>query len=167
MRYLMLTAYLLCMSFAANAVIETYQFDTDVQRARYQHFIEELRCPKCQNQNLSGSDSAIAEDLRRQIHRMIMDDKSDIEITQYMVARYGDFILYRPQFNSATAVLWLSPIALLLIGLWVWWRMWTKRPRATSTTSDELTLAEQQQLKSLLSERDELDTKMDSERRSK
>jgi len=166
MRNLFLISCLFLMSLSANAVIETYQFDTDVQRARYQHFIEELRCPKCQNQNLSGSDSAIAEDLRRQIHRMIMDDKSDIEITQYMVARYGDFILYRPQFNSSTAVLWLSPIALLLLGLLVWWRMWTKRARPSSTASAELTPAEQQQLQDLLSERDELDAKTDSEGRS-
>jgi cytochrome c-type biogenesis protein CcmH len=153
MRYLLLASWLLLMSFTAYGVIETYQFDNEVQRARYNHFIEELRCPKCQNQNLSGSDSALAEDLRRQIHRMIMDDKSDIEITQYMVARYGDFILYRPQFNAATAVLWLGPFALLFIGLIVWWRMASIRARPKPSDQD-LSLTEQQQLKDLLIEDD-------------
>ncbi len=153
MRYFLLASCLLLMSVAAHGVIETYQFDTDVQRARYNHFIEELRCPKCQNQNLSGSDSAIAEDLRRQIHRMIMDDKSDIEITQYMVARYGDFILYRPQFNAATAVLWLGPLGLLFIGLIVWWRMAAMRARPKPIDKD-LSPTEQQQLKDLLVDED-------------
>ena len=154
MRQLMLAGWLLLMSLAAQAVIETYQFDTDVQRARYHHFIEELRCPKCQNQNLSGSDSAISKDLRRQIHQMIMDDKSDIEITQYMVARYGDFILYRPQFNAATAVLWLAPLGLLLLGLFVWWRMAATRARPKLRDDQALTTVEEQQLQDLLRDDD-------------
>ena len=111
---------LLLTALPAMAVIETYEFDTELQRQRYNAFIEELRCPKCQNQNLSGSDSAISQDLRRQIHQMIMAGKSDIEITQYMVDRYGDFVLYRPRFNAATAVLWLGPVVLLLLGLVIW-----------------------------------------------
>ena len=111
------------------AVIETYQFDTDLQRQRYNAFIEELRCPKCQNQNLSGSDSAISQDLRRQLHAMILDGKSDIEITQYMVDRYGDFILYRPRFNAATAVLWLLPVGLLIGGGAIWAFMASRRTR--------------------------------------
>ena len=154
MRPLLLAGWLLLMSLTAQAVIETYQFDTDVQRARYHHFIEELRCPKCQNQNLSGSDSAISKDLRRQIHQMIMDDKSDIEITQYMVARYGDFILYRPQFNAATAVLWLAPLGLLLLGLLVWWRMAATRARPKLQDDQTLSTAEQQQLQDLLRDDD-------------
>ncbi|MBB5185787.1 MULTISPECIES: cytochrome c-type biogenesis protein CcmH [Zhongshania] len=152
MRRLLLAGWLILLSFSAHGVIETYQFDTDVQRARYHHFIEELRCPKCQNQNLSGSDSAISKDLRRQIHQMIMDDKSDIEITQYMVARYGDFILYRPQFNAATAVLWLTPLALLLLGLLVWWRMAATRAKPKLLSDQALSVTEQQQLKDLLDE---------------
>ncbi|WP_295871852.1 cytochrome c-type biogenesis protein [uncultured Zhongshania sp.] len=150
MRGLILCIAMMLYGAAASAVIETYQFDTPLQQQRYQAFIEELRCPKCQNQNLSGSDSAISKDLRRQIHRMIMDDKSDIEITNYMVDRYGDFILYRPQFNGQTAVLWLSPVALLLLGLLVWWRMASGRKRSKSTVDSSLSVAEQQRLNELL-----------------
>ncbi|WP_372864294.1 cytochrome c-type biogenesis protein CcmH [Spongiibacter sp.] len=143
----LLAMLLLVISMPALAVIETYEFDNDVQRQRYNAFIEELRCPKCQNQNLSGSDSAIAQDLRRQVHQMIMAGKSDIEITQYMVDRYGDFILYRPRFNAATAVLWLMPLALLLIGLAVWALMTSRR---NSPPGGELTDVDQQALQALL-----------------
>ena len=131
------------------AVIETYDFDTELQRKRYHHYVEELRCPKCQNQNLSGSDSAIAQDLRRQLHRMIMDGKSDTEITQYMVDRYGEFILYRPRFQAATAALWLAPVAMLAIGVLVWWRMAAKNRRARNAPP-ELDAAQRRQLDELL-----------------
>ncbi|WP_417765143.1 cytochrome c-type biogenesis protein [Spongiibacter tropicus] len=147
---------LLVLALPAMAVIETYQFDTELQRQRYNAFIEELRCPKCQNQNLSGSDSAIAQDLRRQIHQMIMAGKSDIEITQYMVDRYGDFVLYRPRFNAATAVLWLGPVALLVLGLGIWAMLSRRRKSAVPENDDGDVLSEQDRLRlqRLLSEED-------------
>ncbi|WP_022957471.1 cytochrome c-type biogenesis protein [Spongiibacter tropicus] len=147
---------LLVLALPAMAVIETYQFDTELQRQRYNAFIEELRCPKCQNQNLSGSDSAIAQDLRRQIHQMIMAGKSDIEITQYMVDRYGDFVLYRPRFNAATAVLWLGPVVLLVLGLGIWAMLSRRRKSAVPENGDGDVLSEQdrQRLQRLLSEED-------------
>lgn len=144
----------LLTALPALAVIETYQFDTELQRQRYNAFIEELRCPKCQNQNLSGSDSAISQDLRRQIHQMIMAGKSDIEITQYMVDRYGDFVLYRPRFNAATAVLWLGPVVLLLLGLGIWATFVRRRGDDSPAESTSAPLSEQQQedLQRLLSD---------------
>ena len=147
---------LLVLALPAMAVIETYQFDTELQRQRYNAFIEELRCPKCQNQNLSGSDSAIAQDLRRQIHQMIMAGKSEIEITQYMVDRYGDFVLYRPRFNAATAVLWLGPVVLLILGLGIWAMLSRRRKSAVPENDDGDVLSEQdrQRLQRLLSEED-------------
>lgn len=152
MKSVWLCLALMLFSVGAAAVIETYQFDTPLQQKRYHAFIEELRCPKCQNQNLSGSDSAISKDLRRQIHQMIMDDKSDIEITQYMVARYGDFILYRPRFSGKTAVLWLAPIALLMLGLLVWWRMASGRKSRLVADDADLSSDEQARLQELLAD---------------
>jgi cytochrome c-type biogenesis protein CcmH len=102
------------LSSSSFAVIETYEFGSPVDEKRYQHFLDELRCPKCQNQNLKDSDSPIAADLREQLHLLIDDGKSDTEITAFMVARYGEFILYRPRLNSETAILWFGPAALLL-----------------------------------------------------
>ncbi|MFT6551501.1 MAG: cytochrome c-type biogenesis protein CcmH [Zhongshania marina] len=150
MKAIVLSCVLALFSLAAGAVIETYQFDTPLQQQRYHAFIEELRCPKCQNQNLSGSDSAISKDLRRQLHSMIMEGKSDIEITQYMVARYGDFILYRPRFSGQTAVLWLMPLGLLALGLVVWWRMASSRKRVQIPAEEALSQSDQERLRALL-----------------
>ena len=146
----LLLALLAGLSAQSFAVIETYEFDNELQRTRYQAFVDEMRCPKCQNQNLSGSNSAIAEDLRRQLHRMIMDGKSDIEITQYMVQRYGDFVLYRPQFTLRTAALWLLPLGLLLLGLIIWWRLSASRREVAA--DQELSDEERRRLRQLLDE---------------
>lgn len=108
---------LMLVSFSAQAVVDIYEFDNDVTRERYLSFIEEMRCPKCQNQNLAGSDSPIASDLRRELYRLLMEDKSDKEIVDFMVARYGDYVLYRPQIKGNTALLWGLPAGLLLFGL--------------------------------------------------
>ncbi len=107
---------LLCTVLPLNAVVETYEFTDETNRERYHQFVDELRCPKCQNQNLAGSDSPIAQDLRRELHRLLEDGRSDREVVDYMVQRYGDFILYRPRFNAETAVLWFAPGVFLLTG---------------------------------------------------
>jgi cytochrome c-type biogenesis protein CcmH len=99
------------------AAIDVHEFDNEVDRKRYQSFIDEMRCPKCQNQNLSGSDSPIAMDLRRELYLMIEDGKSDKEIVDFMVERYGEFILYRPRVTSSTLLLWGAPIFLLIAGI--------------------------------------------------
>ena len=97
------------------AVIETYEFSTPELEERYQTLSAELRCPKCQNQNIADSNAPISKDLRRLLHQQLEEGASDEEILEYMVARYGEFVRYRPRFNSATALLWLAP-ALLLLG---------------------------------------------------
>jgi cytochrome c-type biogenesis protein CcmH len=101
----------------AHAAIDPYDFDNESQRDRYRHFIEDMRCPKCQNQNLAGSDAPIATDLRRELHRLLLEGRSDREITDYMVARYGEFILYDPPFDKKTALLWLAPLGFLATGI--------------------------------------------------
>jgi cytochrome c-type biogenesis protein CcmH len=99
------------------AAIDVHEFNNEVDRKRYQSFIDEMRCPKCQNQNLSGSDSPIAMDLRRELYLMIEEGKSDKEIIDFMVERYGEFILYRPRVNSSTLLLWGAPVFLLIAGI--------------------------------------------------
>lgn len=91
-------------------------FKTPVHELRYQSLIAELRCPKCQNQNLADSNASIAIDLRNQIYNMLDQDKSDKEIVDYMVARYGEFVLYKPLNNGGTFFLWYGPLILLGIG---------------------------------------------------
>lgn len=103
--------------FSVSSVAdELMQFSSVLNKTRYQSLIEELRCPKCQNQNLADSASGIAVDLREQVHQMIEERKTDQEIIDYMVARYGEFVLYRPQQSSATFLLWYGPFILLGLG---------------------------------------------------
>jgi cytochrome c-type biogenesis protein CcmH len=149
MRFLLLG--LLLVSWPSLGVIETYEFNSEVDHVRYQKFIEELRCPKCQNQNLAGSNSPIAEDLRREIYRLIDEGKSDTEIIQFMLDRYGDFILYRPRLTSETAILWAAPAIFLLIGA-VIVVLLARRRRVDATGENRLTEQEQARLKALLEE---------------
>ena len=109
--------------------------------------IDELRCPKCQNQNLSGSDADIAADLRRELHRLLLAGKTDREIITFMVDRYGDFILYRPRLQMNTSLLWFAPVILLLSGGIILWRM-TYRPKPFKV--ENLTKNEEEELKKLL-----------------
>ena len=82
--------------------------------------IDEFRCPKCLNTNLSGSDAPIAKDLRGTVHRLIVEeDYSDQEIRDFLQARYGDFVLYNPPFKPGTWLLWLAPVVFSVLGLWV------------------------------------------------
>ncbi|MFT7130701.1 MAG: cytochrome c-type biogenesis protein CcmH [Gammaproteobacteria bacterium] len=143
----------LLFACSANAVVETYEFETDVMRDRYNSFVEELRCPKCQNQNLAGSNSPISADLRNELYRQLKAGQSDQQITEYMLNRYGDFILYRPQFNSETAVLWMAPVIFLMVGATIAVII-LKRQRAAVKEEDGTLFAEeeQEQLRQLLEE---------------
>ena len=108
---------LFLLSAATQAAIESQTFDSEAERQRYQSLIHELRCPKCQNQNLSGSDSQIAQDLRHEVARLIREGNNDEEVKQYMVNRYGDFVLYMPPVQDNTIALWLGPLLMLLVGV--------------------------------------------------
>ena len=112
-------ALLMVLSAAASAVIESHEFDDELLRERYQQLSAELRCPKCQNQNIADSNAPIAADLREQLFVQLHAGRSDAEIVDYMVQRYGEFVLYRPRWSAVTMVLWLAPLILLGLALWV------------------------------------------------
>ena len=114
------------LSFNAHAAIDVYDFDSPQQEAQYRGLIEELRCPKCQNQNLAGSDAPIAQDLKQKTYDMIKEGRSDAEIRAYMQERYGDFITYKPPVRPSTWILWFFP-PLLLIVLIIGWFWQSKR----------------------------------------
>ena len=88
-----------------------------VLEARMMAISSELRCLVCQNQTIADSHAELAVDLRAQVREMLQAGKTDQQITEYMTARYGDFVLYRPPFKPATALLWIGPAAMVLIGL--------------------------------------------------
>lgn len=93
-------------------------FDTPAQEILYEELLEEYRCLKCQNQNLADSNAALAGDLRDEIRDQVQSGASRSEIDDYLVARYGDFVLYKPQLKASTLVLWFGPFLLLLISGW-------------------------------------------------
>lgn len=114
---------LFALSFSALAQLQQVQeplvFESQQQQDRFDNLTKELRCLVCQNQNLADSDAQLAHDLKREVHTMLQTGASDEEIKQFMVERYGDFVLYRPPVQQNTYLLWLAPLVLLLGGAWV------------------------------------------------
>ena len=138
--------------------IDVYDFDSERQEAQYRGLIDEFRCPKCQNQNLAGSDAPIAQDLKQKTYDMVKDGRSDTEIRQYMQERYGDFISYNPPVRPSTWILWFFPPLLLIIALGGWfWRSNAKQKKpvtsSASTTAASLNTEEQAALDKLLARR--------------
>ena len=141
-----LLVLLLVTGLPAQSAIETYQFDTPVQEARYKHLIDELRCLVCQNQNLADSDAELAQDLRRKTYEMLKAGKSDREILDYMVERYGDFVLYRPPLKGTTVALWVGPFLILAVGVLVLLRVISRRRTDPAETDDAAALARVERL---------------------
>lgn len=111
---------------AAWAVDPT-QLPNPALQARYEKLTHELRCMQCQNESLADSPVDLAADLRREVRDLLLAGKSDEEIRNWMAARYGDFILFRPRYSLRNAWLWGAPAALLLIGAFVSWRIVRQR----------------------------------------
>jgi cytochrome c-type biogenesis protein CcmH len=150
LRYLLCISVVMVLSREALAVIETYEFSEPALQLRYQQLSAELRCPKCQNQNIADSNAPIAQDLRKQLHRQLEEGASDEAILEYMVARYGEFVRYRPGFSGATAILWLAPILLLMAACVVLVLTLRAKRETVSRASGALSGDEQERLKTLL-----------------
>ena len=115
------------ISFPALAIDTGQAFDDPELQARYEKIIAEVRCLKCQNQSIKDSNVFLAADLRREIRNLIAEGKTDAEIAEFLVTRYGEFALYRPRVTGKTLILWLAPGLLLLGGLIVLWRVLQRR----------------------------------------
>jgi cytochrome c-type biogenesis protein CcmH len=126
---------LLILTLFGVTTIDVWDFQNQQEIERYDGLIAEFRCPKCLNTNISGSDAPIAADLRRAVYRQIRAGMSDQEIRDYLQARYGDFVLYKTPFRGDTAILWISPVLFLIVGLFVLFRV--TRNRATVGLTEE------------------------------
>ncbi len=135
----------------ATATNEAAVADDPVAEKRLQELSKELRCLVCQNETIAGSNAELAVDLRREIRGMIRDGRSDNEILDFMVSRYGDFVLYRPPVKGITILLWAGPIALLLIGLLVM-RSYLKRRNSRVASNSPLSAEETRRAEALLKE---------------
>ncbi|WP_312597316.1 cytochrome c-type biogenesis protein [Stutzerimonas nitrititolerans] len=146
----------LVISSSVLAAIDTYEFRDEAERERYRTLTEELRCPKCQNQNIADSNAPIAMDLRREIFRMLEEGQNNDQIVDFLVDRYGDFVRYNPPVNAKTLVLWYGPVALLVLGFGVLASILVRRRRANGPDKDTHTLseAERARLATLLDKED-------------
>ncbi|MBA4287582.1 MAG: cytochrome c-type biogenesis protein CcmH [Pseudomonas sp.] len=137
---------------SVQAAIDTYEFDSEADRQRYRTLVEELRCPKCQNQNIADSDAPIAMDLREQIFRMLEKGESDQQIVDFLVSRYGDFVLYKPPVTGRTLLLWYGPAIFLGAGFVLLGFIVLRRRGSSATAANGLSADEVQRLKALLNQ---------------
>ena len=134
MRYLLL--FLISFLISVLNAEQLITFSDDAYLKRYQNLLEELRCPKCQNQNLADSNAPISNDLKEEIQRLLEQGLDDDDIKRALTERYSDFILYDPKFNKNTYFLWLAPFIVLLIGFWWIYSMSTKNYISHSKNRD-------------------------------
>jgi cytochrome c-type biogenesis protein CcmH len=138
------------LNLTAQAAIDAYQFRDEAERARYSELTRELRCPKCQNQDIADSNAPIAADLRKEIYRMLGEGRSNQQIIDFMVDRYGEFVRYKPELTSRTWLLWFGPAVLLVGGLVVIGVIVGRRRGERREQVDALSDEERQRLAQLL-----------------
>nr|WP_016960164.1 cytochrome c-type biogenesis protein [Enterovibrio norvegicus] len=134
--------------FSVSAAIEVYEFDTPQQEDAFHKLGKELRCPKCQNNNIADSNAGLAQDLRLKVYEMLKQGKNEDEIVEYMVARYGNFVTYSPPVTASTLILWAGPALFVLIGFTVL-VMRSRKPKAQAEKA-QLDTDEQARLAALL-----------------
>ncbi|MBL8429550.1 MAG: cytochrome c-type biogenesis protein CcmH [Dechloromonas sp.] len=139
----------------ADAATEAALATDPVAEKRLQKLSEELRCLVCQNQTIADSNAELAQDLRREVRTMIKDGKSDKEIIDFMVVRYGDFVLYRPPVKGITLLLWGGPVSLMLLGLFVLQRYLRRRAARISAEDKPLSADEASRADAMLKEIDQ------------
>lgn len=127
----------LLFTLSAFAIDTGKAFDDPEMQARYERLIAETRCVTCQNQSIKDSNAFIAADLRREIQRLMSEGKSDKEVAEFLVTRYGDFVLYRPRMAGKTMLLWIAPFAFILFAIFAFIRV--LRHRMALPMDDEST----------------------------
>ncbi len=137
MRLLSVGVTLLLLASSAIAIDVGQAFDDPALQARYEKITAEVRCLKCQNQTIKDSNAFLASDLRREIRRLLEEGKTDDEVYDFLVARYGDFALYRPRTSGRTLILWIAPMLFLLFGAFILLRV--VRRRTALPIDDETT----------------------------
>lgn len=118
------------------AAVDVMEFDSPEQAERFRNLTEEIRCLVCQNQSLADSDAPLAQDLRDEVLEQMNIGKTDEEIRDYLVARYSDFVLYRPRVNSANLLLWFAPLLMVLAGFVIIYRQLRSRNAIPSESVD-------------------------------
>ena len=137
MKLLWLILAILLAFPAFSSTIDAYPFEDPEQERIYKKLIEELRCLVCQNQNLADSNAELAQDMRRKTYDLAKAGKGEREIVDYMVLRYGDFVLYKPPLQTNTILLWAGPFIIFMVGIIVLLRFIRRRPDAQTSAFSE------------------------------
>ena len=141
MKWLLLTLSLF-VSMGAFAQQDRYQFDNNKQAILFEELTKELRCPKCQNQNIADSDAVVAKDLRDKVLVLVKEGKSKDEVIDYMIDRFGYFVHYDPPVTPATLVLWVLPVLIVIVGFgFIVIRQRKASVKQTWSSDDEMLLA--------------------------
>jgi len=141
MKWLLLTLSLF-VSMGALAEQDRYQFDNNEQAILFEELTKELRCPKCQNQNIADSDAVVAKDLRDKVLVLVKEGKSKDEVIDYMIDRFGYFVHYDPPVTPATLVLWVLPVLIVIVGFgFIVIRQRKASVKQTWSSDDEMLLA--------------------------
>jgi cytochrome c-type biogenesis protein CcmH len=154
-RFLAAAALVMSCAGSAYAAIDAYTFKNEAERARYTELTRELRCPKCQNQDIADSNAPIAADLRKEIYRMLGEGQSNQQIIDFMVDRYGEFVRYKPELNAHTWLLWFGPAGLLLGGVLLIGVIVVRRRKQPAEDANVLSDEERQRLAHLLDKKHE------------
>jgi cytochrome c-type biogenesis protein CcmH len=132
----------LFVSMSVVAEQDRYQFDNNEQAVRFEELTKELRCPKCQNQNIADSDAIVAKDLRDKVLALVHEGKSKDEVIDYMIDRYGYFVHYDPPVTPATLILWVLPVLIVIMGFgFIVIRQRKASVKQSWSSEDEVTLA--------------------------
>lgn len=140
----------LAAALPVSAAIDVYEFETLEQEKAFQNLTATLRCPKCQNNTIADSNAELAKDMRQKAFDLLSEGKSEQDVVDYMIARYGNFVTYDPPLMLSTIILWAGPLLFVLIGFTV--LVVRSRKTGETQTSVELEADEEQRLKSLLEE---------------
>ncbi|MEX1266677.1 MAG: cytochrome c-type biogenesis protein [Woeseia sp.] len=141
MRFLVCVALFL-VPVIVPAIDTGIAFEDPAMQARYENLIDEVRCLKCQNQTIKDSNAFLASDLRREIRRLMVEGKTDEEIFDFLVTRYGEFALYRPRKSGKTLFLWLAPLVLVLAGGLIAVRVVRRRMTMPIDDTDDVAVAD-------------------------
>ncbi len=145
----------LFLSFSAQAAIDALNFTSMQQEKDYHSLTQELRCPQCQNNNIADSNASIAVDMRAKVYELLQKGQNKQQIIDYMVERYGSFVTYNPPVTGSTIILWVAPLALMILGVVIVLRRKSgSSGKSAVEAQPNLTQEQQKRLEELLKERE-------------
>lgn len=147
--YLCLLGWLVTAPLHSAPINPNLEFNDTTQEAQYQKLVKELRCTVCQSESIYESNSPLASDVRRKVYEMTVEGKTEQNIIDYMVERYGDYVRFRPALQGNTLLLWSSPFVLLVVGGLIWLQVVSRRKKTSAIEIAELSSQDKKLLASL------------------